>query len=116
MKKPKMYIPVYTYKKYGEKMLSNVTLVNANKIKELEEFIPSEEVLQTHLQIQKIKVQKDENYKPEPLYLTIKKSIFNTIIEKVVFKGGQGVDRERIPLVFQYPALPICIIQPTIED
>lgn len=82
MKKQKMYIPVYTYKKYGEKVLSNVTLVNANKIKELEEFIPSEEVLQTHLQIQKIKVQKDENYKPEPLYLTIKKSIFNTIIEK----------------------------------
>lgn len=39
-----MYIPIYTYKNYGEKVLSNVTLVNANKIKELEEFIPSEEV------------------------------------------------------------------------
>lgn len=116
MKKPKMYIPVYTYKKYGEKMLSNVMLINANKIKELEEFIPSEEALQTHLQIQKIKVQKDENCKPEPLYLTIKKSIFNTIIDRIISKGRQGVDRERIPLVFQYPALPICIIQPTIED
>lgn len=105
MKKQKMYVPVVIDTIKGKK----VTLVSANKIKELEEVMPSQEALDKHITIQKIKLQKDKNYKPEPLYISIESDIFKEIIYKIRYKCKE-FNEKQIPLVFQYPAIPICII------
>lgn len=108
MKKEKMYIPTITINKAGNKM---VTLISANKIKELEEFLPCREALETHMQIQHLMTQKDPEYKPQPLIIKVEREKFNKAIEKISAKNPNA-DSKCIPLVLQYPAIPICMIEP----
>lgn len=103
-----MYIPVKV-KEY------KITLVSANKIKELKQYLPCKEALQIHMRIQHIELEKDASYKPKPLYITIGKEIFKDLIEKISGKTLHQY-KDHIPLVLQYPSIPICIIQPMIED
>lgn len=97
MKKAKMYIR--SPKNRG-------MLLSANKISVLEKVLPCEEALVTHIQMQRIMVQKDESYRPEALHIQIKREIFSEIIRKL----GEGFEKG-IPLILQSDALPICIIE-----
>lgn len=99
-KKAKLFTPTFSENK-------KCTLVSANKIKELVEFLPTEEALQVHMQIQKIQVQKDEKYQPQPLVLKINSSNFNEVFNKI---KGKSLDKECIVLVTAWPAIPICLI------
>lgn len=66
MKKPKMYIPVIEPGK-------SVSLVCANKVTGLEDHLPTQEMLNIHMEQQKIMIQKDKDYKVHPLYLFVEK-------------------------------------------
>ena len=112
MKKQKMYIPILEKKLIigTEKWDNRVTLLCANKIKLLEEYLPSVEALSIHMEMQKIELQKDEKYEPKPLYISLEESIFNDIIKRIKGKNSKTPD-DHIPLVLQYPAIPICVIK-----
>ena len=104
MKKIKLYIQVI---KPGK----SFSAICANKIKELVPYLPDEEILQTHLVIEKLQLQKDEKCKPKPLYLYIERSIFNEIINKIQAKD-KDASADNIPLMFQVPSIPVCILLP----
>lgn len=113
----KMYIPIIE-KKFlmgTEKWENRVRLVCANKIKELEQYLPCKEALQVHMQIQHVELEKDESYKPKPLYITIGRERFKDLIKRISGRISHKYE-DHIPLVLQYPSIPICIIQPAIED
>lgn len=102
IRKIKLFIPIKT----SSKTNTRITLRSANKIKELEPFLPSEEALKTHIEIQHIKMAKDRDYRPEPLNIRIERGIFDEIIQRY------GLPKEAIPLTLQWPAVPICLILP----
>lgn len=114
----KMYIPIVNETKDIVKFDSEgkpvynktVTLLSANKIRRLVEYIPCEEVLKIHLEMEKLKIEKDKDYRPKPLYISLESSIFNDIISEIEGKNPKA-PKDHIPLVFQYPAIPVCIIQ-----
>ena len=106
-RKTKLYIPT---KREGK----NVILLSANKIPQLEEILPSEEALVTHMQIQHIKVKQDEKYSPEPLIIHIEKEKFGEIFQRFILGSHKldevSIKNQCIPLVTAWPAIPICLI------
>lgn len=78
MKKTKLYVIVPH--KNGK-----ITLFNANKIEELEPYLPSMEVIKTNIDLQVAKWEKDNSYKPQPLMLHIPLDIFLKV--KAITKG-----------------------------
>lgn len=102
MKKPKMYIPVIEPGK-------SVSLVCANKVTGLEDHLPTQEMLNIHMEQQKIMIQKDKDYKVHPLYLFVEKEEFNDLIRRIRGKN-RNAETACIPLVCQYPAVPICVL------
>lgn len=112
MKKQRMYIPVikdFLDPSKEDYTTKSITLLNANKIEGLEKYLPETEALEVHMKIQRIKLQRDENYKPQPLYIPIERDIFNSLIEKIQAKNNQAL-KDCIPLVLQSQAIPICIL------
>ena len=106
-KKAKLFIPTFNEKKV-------CTLLSANKQKRLNEFLPSEEALVTHMQIQHLELKKNKSYKPVPLILRIEKEKFNSIFSNLLL-GSHKLDEASakngcIPLVTAWPAIPICLI------
>lgn len=108
MKKPKMYIPVIEPGK-------SVSLVCANKVTGLEDHLPTQEMLNIHMEQQKIMIQKDKNYKVHPLYLFVDKEEFNDLVGEIRRKN-KNAETACIPLVCQYPAVPICVLCPKEEE
>lgn len=106
-KKAKLFVPTFNEQK-------KCTLLSASKVKGLNEFIPSEEALITHMQIQHIKVKKEKDYKPKPLILQIESEKFNSIFCNLLSGARKlsRIDAENscIPLVTAWPAVPICLI------
>lgn len=105
-KRAKLFIPTFNE-------LKKCTLVSANKIKELVEFIPTEEAFQIHMEIQRLELKKDSKYRPQPLVLKINRSKFIEIFNKI---KGKSLDKECIVLVTAWPAIPICLIYPKNND
>lgn len=105
---PKLYIQVT---KPGKRF----SAICANKVRRLKEYLPSEEILSTYLSIQKLKLEKDVNYKPKALSLQIERSIFNDIIFELRAKD-KDVSIDNIPLMFQVPSIPVCIIFPKEDE
>lgn len=111
-KQAKLYIPVLLENKaegkedYAE---SKATLLNASKIPLLRDILPDEETLITHVQIQRVKFQKDDKYRPKPFEIQLEKSKFNEIINEVK-KKHSGASGTHIALFTQYPGVPVCII------
>ena len=108
MKKSKMYIPVIEPGK-------SVSLVCANKVIGLEEYLPTQEMLNIHMEQQKIMKQKDKDYKVHPLYLFVDKEEFNDLVGEIRGKN-KNAETACIPLVCQYPAVPICVLCPKEEE
>lgn len=106
-RKTKLYIPT---KQEGK----NAILLLANKISQLEEFLPSEEMLVTHMQIQHIKVKQDKEYSPEPLIIRIEREKFDEIFQRFILGNYRldevSIKKQCIPLVTAWPAIPICLI------
>lgn len=99
----KMFIPITMAN-------GKTTVISANKIEQLRKYLPSIEALSIHMEIQRLNVMKDESYKPNPLCIEIPKGDFELIINKISNKAS-NIHRNLIPLVLQFPAIPICIIK-----
>lgn len=112
-KQAKLYIPVLYVRQveckegYTE---NKTTLLNASKIPILKDIVPDEETLQVHMQIQKIKVAKDANYKPVPFEICIESSIFTKIITEIKKVNKDFITDEHVALFTAWPAFPICNI------
>lgn len=107
MKKEKMFVPVINETVHGDKVM----LISANKIPSLEKFLPCKEALEIHMQMERIETQKDSKYRPKPLCIKIEREKFTQVMADLRRKNTK-VDLRCIPLVLQYPAIPICIIEP----
>lgn len=119
LRRAKLYIPVLNEKQrlYNEvSKQMKATLLNANKIPILRDIIPFEEALITHLQIQRIKLEKDKNYKPKPFVVTVEKSIFTGILNEMKKKNNNVEKSGHIALFGQYPGIPVCFIVPEIRN
>lgn len=67
------------------------------------------EMKNIHMEQQKIMIQKDKDYKVHPLYLFVEKEEFNDLIRRIRGKN-RNAETACIPLVCQYPAVPICVL------
>lgn len=114
MKKVKLYIPVFSEKqRWCNENLGKMeaTLLNASKLPIIRDYLPSKEILITHLQLQHLKLKKDKNYKPKPYTIQIERSIFMVILNEIK-KRDVGIPEDHIALFAKYPGIPICLIFP----
>lgn len=114
MKEVKLYIPVFSERqRWCNENLGKMeaTLLNASKLPVIRDYLPNKEILVTHLLLQRLKLQKDKNYKPEPYIIQIERSIFMTILNEVK-KRDAGTPEDHIALFTKYPGVPICLIFP----
>lgn len=112
-KQVKLYIPVFYERQVEGKedyKENKVTLINALKVPLLKEILPDEETLKVHMQIQRIKVERDENYQPASFEICLEKSKFTNIIKEVKKKNKDVVIKDNLPLFTAWPGLPICLI------
>lgn len=112
-KQVKLYIPVlYERQVEGKEgyIEKKTTLLNASKIPILKDILPDEETLQVHMQIQKVKVMKDQNYKPIPFEICLESSIFTKIITEIKKVNKDFVTDKHVALFTAWPAFPICNI------
>lgn len=111
-KQAKLYIPIFKQVDKEGKQDSQeikVTLLNAANIPHLKDILPDEETLITHMQIQRVKVEMDENYTPIPFEICIESSIFSEII-KVIQREDRLTNRNQIALFTSYLGIPITVI------
>ena len=111
MKRAKLYIPI-EYNKESSKCLC--TLLNASKLKTVKDLIPFEETLKVYMEIQYLKAQKQDNFKPKPFEISVEMEKFGEIILDIKRKSGNHGNvpgTGEIPLFTQYPGIPICIIK-----
>lgn len=112
-KQTKLYIVVLYEKSLSYKedyRETKATLLNASKIAILKDILPDTETLQTHLELQKVLVQKDNKYRPKPFVIQLEKSKFTEIIKEVK-KKNKDAPSTHVALFASYPGVPLCIIE-----
>ena len=100
-----------------------VVLLNVKKIKSFVGIAPSKEILLTHFQAERLRMEKaeaeakkagkDAKYLPQPLYLQIQSSIFASIVAEARRKD-KDVDDKNLMLTLGNQ-MPCCIITPMEE-
>lgn len=88
----------------------SVCLVNANKLRAFKGNLPTKEILRTHFQIEKLRLEKDKTYTPQPLYLEVEKEKFFEMYKEVYGKDtsiGEGASNIALTLG---QSVPCCII------
>lgn len=111
-KQAKLFIPVLYTVKFKDKedySETRATLLNASKIPLLKDIIPDVETLKTHMQIQRLEVEKDKKYQPKPFEIKLEKSKFTEIINHIKAKNKDAASNQ-ISLVTQWPAIPLVVI------
>lgn len=101
-KRNKMYILIET-----DSRSKNIQIVSSEKIKGL--IVPSEDVIRTHLQLEKEKIKTTNNYIPQPLKIPMKKEDFDDCMSQICAMSNP-INKQVIPMAYQYPALPCVII------
>lgn len=117
VKKAKLYLSVFTERSNRDKEEINENkrmLLNANKIAVLQDYLPTEEILKTHFEIQRINLLKDKEYEVKPFVITVEVSIFMQIIENILAKGII-TSKGHVALYLQYPGVPCCLIKPIVN-
>lgn len=105
MKKPTLYIPV----NLGHSM----TLISANRILKLEEFLPTLKMLQNHMLYERRACELDPERRPQPLNIVLENTIFNDILGEIKSKGKVPERyKVEIPLIAQSGNAPIARIFP----
>lgn len=93
-------------------------LVSCKGIKSFVGILPTEEILRTHFQKERVKLQialeKNEKYTPQPLYLEIENSIFVAIVNEAAKKNNK-IRRDFLVLTLGNK-MPCCIIGPQQPD
>lgn len=102
MKKNKFYIIVPHEN-------GKISLFNANKIEELEPYLPSMEAVKTNVELQVAKWERDNSYKPQPLMLGVPLDVF---LKVKAITGGKW---NEIPVNQGCNGVPSVILIPSKE-
>lgn len=109
MKKTKLYIPTYT-----QEGKPGTSVVCANDIKILEEIMPDGETLSLHLQAEKMKMEENKEYVPQPMKLMMDKDKFAAIMKEVRRKAPHNpLTHLALKVQGSMDSLPICLIFPS---
>ena len=70
------------------KQITKICLLSCKKIKAFEGILPTKEILETHFQAEKVRIQISEKnpegevYRPQPLYLEVEQNVFEEIVKE----------------------------------
>lgn len=108
----------------GGYRFTNITLLSCDKIKSFKGILPTQEILATHFQAERVRLQiakeknktegKEEKYIPQPLYIEVESSIFAAIVEEAKSKDS-NVTGETLTLTLG-GKFPCCLISPQAEE
>lgn len=85
------------------------TLLSARNLHTMEDVLPPEEALRVHLLMERLKILKDKDYKPQPLMLKVAPEKFDSIVAEI--KGKDTFyQSDAIYLIVQSGSLPVCVI------
>ena len=98
-----------------------VCLLACKKIKAFAGFLPTKEILETHFQAERVRIEmakqeSDENtYRPQPLYLEVESSIFASIVSEARAKDKALGTPDVLALTLG-SSMPCCIIAERKEE
>lgn len=115
-----LMVPHQVYE--GGKQLVKVCLLACKKIKAFEGFLPTKEILETHFQAERVRIEmakqesgNENTYRPQPLYLEVESSIFASIVSEVRAKDKALGTPDVLALTLG-SSMPCCIIAERKEE
>lgn len=106
----------------GGKETTKICLLSCKKIKAFEGFLPTKEILETHFQVERVRIEmaKQESgnegtYRPQPLYLEVESSIFASIVSEARAKDKALGTPDVLALTLG-SSMPCCIIAERKEE
>ena len=96
---------------------TKICLLSCEKIKAFQPILPTKEILETHFQAERVRMEIAKNnpeggkYIPQPLYLEIESSIFVSIVEEAKAKDAEISGAQTLALTLG-GSIPCCIISP----
>lgn len=106
----------------GLKQSVKICLLACKKIKALTGVVPTKEILETHFQAERVKIQiakeqsgKENTYVPQPLCLEVKSSIFASIVEEARAKDSKLGNLSVLALTLGN-SMPCCLITVSKEE
>lgn len=115
-----LMVPHSTFE--GGKETTKICLLSCKKIKAFTGVTPTKEILETHFQAERVKMQiakeqsgKENTYVPQPLCLEVKSSIFASIVEEAREKDSKLGDPSVLALTLGN-SIPCCLITVSKEE
>ena len=112
----KLYVPVTRKLRYAntEKYEYHTTMLGAEKVEGVNLHLPPKELILEHLGIERLKLEKDPNYKPIPLIIRLEKAIFAKAQRDIKIKTG--MELQYIPLTISSQNVPVCVMAEKEEE
>lgn len=115
-----LMVPHSTFE--GGKETTKICLLSCKKIKAFAGVVPTKEILETHFQAERVKIQiakeqsgKENTYVPQPLCLEVKSSIFASIVSEARAKDKALGTPDVLALTLG-SSMPCCIIAERKEE
>lgn len=115
-----LMVPHSTFE--GGKEATKICLLSCKKIKAFTGVTPTKEILETHFQAERVKIQiakeqsgKENTYAPQPLCLEVKSSIFASIVEEARAKDSKLGNPSVLALTLGN-SMPCCLITVSKEE
>lgn len=115
-----LMVPHSTFE--GGEETTKICLLSCKKIKAFAGVVPTKEILETHFQAERVKIQiakeqsgKENTYVPQPLCLEVKSSIFASIVEEAREKDSKLGNPSVLALTLG-SSMPCCIIAERKEE
>lgn len=104
------------------KQAVKICLLACKKIKAFEGFLPTKEILETHFQAERVRIEmakqesgNENTYRPQPLYLEVESSIFASIVSEAKAKDKALGTPDVLALTLG-SSMPCCIIAERKEE
>lgn len=115
-----LMVPHSTFE--GGKETTKICLLSCKKIKAFAGVVPTKEILETHFQAERVKIQiakeqsgKENTYVPQPLYLEVESSIFASIVSEARAKD-KALGTPDVLALTMGSSMPCCIIAERKEE
>lgn len=115
-----LMVPHSTFE--GGEETTKICLLSCKKIKAFTGVTPTKEILETHFQAERVKIQiakeqsgRENTYVPQPLCLEVKSSIFASIVEEACAKDSKLGNPSVLALTLGN-SMPCCLITASKEE
>lgn len=115
-----LMVPHSTFE--GGKEMAKICLLSCKKIKAFAGVVPTKEILETHFQAERVKIQiakeqsgKENTYVPQPLCLEVESSIFASIVSEARAKDKALGTPDVLALTLG-SSMPCCVIAERKEE